>query len=108
MIDPVQAQLDAYNARDIEAFAPCFTENVQAFELHSNELIFKGKKALIERYGPMFEASPDLFCTLLSRITEGDITIDHEAVTGMRDHGEIKAIAIYHVTPDGIDKIWFV
>ena len=107
MNDPVQTQLDAYNARDINAFAPCFTEDVEAYELHSNTLIFKGRSALIDRYAPMFEESPNLHCRLLSRIIEGDTTIDHESVTGMRDNPEVRAIAIYHVTSTGIDKIWF-
>ena len=107
MTDHVQAQLDAYNNRDIEAFAPCFTSDIEAYELETNALIFKGRDALITRYGAMFEASPNLHCRLLSRVIEGNITIDHESVTGMRDNDEVRAVAIYHVTPEGIDKVWF-
>ena len=107
MTDPVQSQLTAYNNRDINAFAPCFTADVEAYELQTSTLIFKGRDALITRYGAMFNRSPNLHCKLLSRTIEGNITIDHESVTGMRDNDEIRAIAIYHVTPDGIDKVWF-
>ena len=107
MIDYVQRQLDAYNQRDITAFAPCFTTDVEAYELQSNTLIFKGRKALKERYSSMFDVSPELKCTLLSRIVEGDITIDHESVSGMRDNEAVRAVAIYHVTANGIDKVWF-
>ena len=49
-----QRQLDAYNNHDIEAFAACFAEGVEAFELPTMALLFTGRDALVTRYGPYF------------------------------------------------------
>ena len=103
----VQCQLDAYNARNIAAFAPCFAENVILRELQDGSLIGQGRATLRDMYSRLFESCPDLHAELLSRIEKGNIVIDHERVTGMVS-GEVReAVAIYEVKDGIIQQVWF-
>lgn len=63
----VDKQLDAYNARDIDAFAATYHENV---EIHSfsKGLQYTGRDTLIERYGKKFASLTYLNATSLKRI----------------------------------------
>jgi hypothetical protein len=63
--DPVQAQLDAYNARDVEAFVRCYSVNIVGEDGRGRRL-FEGSAAMRGRYAAMFAASPDLRCELKS------------------------------------------
>ena len=78
----VQRQLDAYNARDIDAFVNNFAEDAQRFEIDETLPMLSGKAAFRERYGWIFERSPNLHCELVHRIAIGDFVIDHERITG--------------------------
>ncbi len=102
---PVQAQLEAYNAREIEAFLAPYTEDIRAFN-YPNSLLFEGKEAMRDRYSTFFEMTPDLHCELKNRIIIGDKVIDEELVTvnGMKVH----AVAIYEVKNGKITKVTFI
>ncbi len=52
LLDLVQAQLDAYNSHDLDAFCACFHAQVRLFE--ADELVATGREALRERYAEMF------------------------------------------------------
>ena len=56
----VQRQLEAYNARDIDAFTACFSEDVCIRELHDQTLIGDGLGALRELYIDLFQTCPEL------------------------------------------------
>jgi len=102
-----QSQLDAYNRGDIEAFAACYAPDVEVF-LQSGELLYRGVETLREKYGPYFQANPNLHAALLSRMVQGSFAIDHEHVTGLTSGDEVFAIAIYEVADDLIQKVWFI
>ncbi|MCP4869643.1 MAG: DUF4440 domain-containing protein [Proteobacteria bacterium] len=102
-----QAQLDAYNAGDIDAFAACYAADVEVFDLHSGTLTFAGREALRERYGRLFESQPNQHAELLSRIVHGQTSVDHERVTGRTSGGTVFAVAIYQVVDGAIRKVWF-
>jgi hypothetical protein len=102
----VQRQLEAYNARDIDAFTACFSEDVCIRELHDQTLIGDGLGALRELYIDLFQTCPELHAELLNRIERDAIVIDHERVTGLRPEVEL-AIAIYEVHDGLIQKVWF-
>lgn len=105
--EAVQAQLDAYNARDIDAFVAVYSEDVKIFN-HPNHLRFEGRAELRRRYGPFFENTPDLHVDLTSRMVLGDTVIDDEA--GTSNGKNWHAIAIFHVDLETgeIDKVWFI
>lgn len=101
-----QRQLDAYNARDIDAFAACYAADVQIFDLHSGELQYSGRQNLYERYGAQFERCPNLHAELTGRLVVGATAADQERVTGLTD-GVVLALAIYEVRDGLIQKVWF-
>ena len=106
--DAAQRQLDAYNAHDIDAFAACYTENVQVYDLKTNELRTSGRDALYKDYAALFERFPAVNATVTSRSIVGDVAFDREVVTGFGE-APVHAMAIYEVEPSGlIAKVWFV
>ncbi len=102
-----QRQLDAYNARDVDAFVREYTEDVQLFRLGAAEPFLVGRAAMAEHYANKRFNLPGLHAEVLSRMVFGNKVIDHERVLGVP--GEpLEVAAIYEVTPAGIAKVWFV
>jgi hypothetical protein len=97
--DPVEAQLLAYNARDIDAFLACYTADCRA-EDGEGHLLFAGHAEMRERYGAMFAASSDLHARIVNRTHIGRYVLDEEEITG-RVPELRRALAIYRLTPDG-------
>jgi hypothetical protein len=79
MQDPVQAQVDAYNARDIDAFVAAYDADVVITDA-TGRAIMSGGEAIRDEYGALFEASPDLRGEILGRVSAGDWTVDQERV----------------------------
>jgi hypothetical protein len=104
---PVQAQLDAYNAQDVERFIACYAEDVEAFELPSGTRHFASRAAMRERYAALFAANPALRCRVVTRVVEGAFVVDHEDLTGRADGGTKRVLAIYHVENGLIRRVWF-
>jgi imidazolonepropionase-like amidohydrolase len=101
-----QQQLNAYNARDIDAFVAPYSDSVELYQF-PNKLIGKGKKQMYDDYKGMFERVKDLHCHLVNRIVQGNIVIDHESVTGFGPT-PFKAIAIYTIEKGKIQKVHFI
>ena len=102
-----QRQLEAYNAQDVERFAACYADDVEAYELPAGTLLFRGRDALRVRYARLFAANPNLHCRLTGRIAEGAFVIDQEELTGRADGGSARALAIYQVEDGRIRRVWF-
>ncbi len=104
----VQKQLDAYNARDVDAIMGTYAEDAQQFE-HPAKLLASGSAQLRERFAIRFQ-EPNLHATLLKRIVMGNVVIDHERVTRTfpEGPGNIQLIAIYEVQNGKIAKAWFI
>ena len=103
----VQAQLEAYNARDIDAFIATYADDVKLFEL-PDKLLSEGTTTMRERYGKLFK-DERLHATIVNRIVMGDTVVDHERVRLTLPHGPatLEAIAIYEVRDGKITKVWF-
>jgi hypothetical protein len=104
----VQRQLDAYNARDIEALVATYAEEAQQFE-HPSKLLASGSAELRERFAVRFK-EPNLHAKLIHRIVMGSVVIDQEKVTRTfpEGTGTINLIAIYEVQKGRIAKAWFI
>lgn len=104
----VQRQLDAYNARDIGALLAIYAEEAELYE-HPAKLLAKGTAALRERFTVRFQ-EPNLHATLLTRIAQGNLVIDHEKVmrTFPEGPGSIELIMIYEVTSGRISRAWTI
>ncbi|MDK2123846.1 nuclear transport factor 2 family protein [Parachitinimonas caeni] len=106
MTDPAQAQLDAYNARDIDAFMACYTPDVR-IEDGEGTLIADGAAAVRERYMTIFTDYPQLHCQLRSRIRVGNYVLDEEHITGRGDQ-PLHVVAIYHIHDGLINHVRLV
>ncbi|MFN1217535.1 amidohydrolase family protein [Chryseobacterium kwangjuense] len=102
-----QQQLNAYNARDIEAFLEPYADDVEMY-LFPSKLISKGKDAMRKTYSTLFEAHPDLHCEIKQRIVNLNTVIDKESVSGMRPGVKTEATAIYEIKNDKISKVYFL
>lgn len=105
-IQVVQAQLDAYNNQDINAFANFFAEDAKLYmNLGDTDPTMTGRDEIRRRYGAMFVGNPSNKSTLIGRMTQGNFVFDHEWITG-RDK-PIKIMAIYEVVDGLIVRCWF-
>jgi hypothetical protein len=104
----VQRQLDAYNARDIEALLAIYAPDAQMFE-HPSKLLASGTQELRDRFVARFR-EPNLHAALLKRIVSGSVVIDHEKVTRTfpEGPGEIELVMIYEVRRSCIAKAWSI
>lgn len=103
----VQAQLDAYNKCDIEAFVATYSADVFIQDDTGKELC-KGHKKLREIYGPMFRDNPNQFAIITNRIAAGSHVIDQEEVVGRADNVRRRAVAIYKVQGDVITHVTLI
>jgi imidazolonepropionase-like amidohydrolase len=81
--DVVQAQLNAYNAQDLEGFLATYADEAVLLRGSTGERLAVGKAALRERYGAVFSKFPLNRARISERRTEGDrVVLDREIVTG--------------------------
>ena len=99
MTDPVQQQLDAYNARDLDGFVAAYAEDAVLDDGEGN-VVAQGHDGIRDLYGELFDRSPRLRGEVLNRITVGEYVIDEERVTGIEMEGspsEAHAAVIYRI-----------
>lgn len=103
----VQAQLDAYNAKNLDALLATYASDAELFSLHG-ELLAQGHAQLRERYAQRF-AEPDLHALLLSRTVMGHVVVDHERVTRNfpEGRGSIEMMCVYELHDGRIRKASF-
>jgi|SRR5689334_13997794 len=104
----VQRQLDAYNARDIDALVAIYAADAQMFE-HPAKLLARGAPNLRERFVGRFK-EPNLHAQLLQRVVMGNTVIDHERVTRTFPDGPgtVELVMIYEIESDKIAKAWVI
>ena len=102
----VQRQLDAYNARDVEALMGTYATDAELYE-HPATLLAKGAAQIRERQSIRL-AEPNLHAKLIERMVMGNVVMDHELVTRTfpEGTGTIELIATYQVIEGRIAKAW--
>jgi hypothetical protein len=106
VVGPVQRQLEAYNARDLERFVAQYADDVQVFRPPAPEPVIRGKPALAEHYATRRFNLPDLHARLVARMVSGNIVVDQEQVSGLPE-GPLAAVAVYRVEGGLIRQVWF-
>jgi hypothetical protein len=93
----VQRQLDAYNAKNLEAWLSTYAPNAQQFEL-GGQLLAQGHEQMRARTAMRF-AEPHLHAKLLRREVFGQVVVDHEDVTRTfpEGPGRIELVCVYVV-----------
>jgi imidazolonepropionase-like amidohydrolase len=104
----VQRQVEAYNARDIEAFLSFYADDVVVRRLPSGEVAWDSREAMRPRYAKRFADNPELNCTITKRIVHGNWVVDHELVTGVIGRPRVRAVATYEVRNGLIQNVWFL
>lgn len=104
---PVQRQLDAYNARDIEAFMAWWAEDCEYYAF-PDILLARGAAEIRVRHIERFRES-NLHGRLIARMAVGNLVVDQEVVTRSfpEGPGEVDVLAIYEVAAGKIAKAWF-
>ena len=102
----VQRQLNAYNARDLEAFLEPYADDVELYDYKTGKLLGKGKESMRKDYA-FFKQVPELHCEIKARIVQGNVIIDKEYVTGFGGPA-VEATAIYHIENNKIRKVYFI
>ncbi len=101
-MDPIEEQLQAYNACDIERFLSVYSPDI-VFEDGEGNHLMQGLAAMRERFSTLFQSSPQLNCKIINRIKIANYTIDEEEVTGYQGApGALHAVVIYRVEGDKI------
>ena len=103
---PVQRQLDAYNAHDLERFVAEYTDDIQVFRPPAVGPILSGKAAFAAHYGKNRFTLTNLHATVVTRMVAGNRVVDHERITGL-ESTEVEAVAVYEVVGEQIKTVWF-
>jgi len=104
--EPVQRQLDAYNAHDLERFVAEYADDIQVFRPPAAEPVLSGKQAFAAHYAKNRFNLPNLHAEVVNRMVSGDTVVDHERITGLQE-GIVEAVAVYRVSGLLIRAVWF-
>ena len=105
-VDPVQRQLDAYNAHDLARFVAEYADDVRVFRPPAAEPTLSGKRAFADHYARNRFTLPALHAEVVDRLVCGNKVVDHERITGLGPD-VVEAIAVYEVEGDLICTVWF-
>jgi hypothetical protein len=98
--------LEAYNARDIEAFLALMADDCVATDALTGAVLCAGKEQLQARYSERFQTP--VYSELLGRLCLGDVVVDREIITGLPGAASADCLATYHCSGGLIRKMEFV
>ena len=101
----VEAQVDAYNRRDLAAFVALYGDDVEVFRLPSTTPGLSGKAAFTEFYRTERFNRPGLHAEIVNRIVLGNKVIDHERIHGVRAE-PFEVVVAYEVLGPSIRRVW--
>jgi hypothetical protein len=102
-----QAQLDAYNAQNLDAHVAHFADDVKVADLNGAVTI-DGIEAYRARYAKLFAEFPGNKAVLVNRITIGNVVIDHERVSRSPSAPPFEVAALYTISDGLIRRVDFV
>ena len=103
----VQRLVEAYNAHDAQAYAACFTPDIQ-FIRHPGIAQLQGKDEIYKTFAKFFREHKKASIRVLYRSELGPTTvIEHEEVSGV-ESTPIQSLVIYNLHGGLIQAVWFV
>lgn len=78
--ETVKANIEAYNARDVAAFAATYAEDAKFCKIDGTVLL-SGRAAIEGFHRQMFENAPSAHCEIPQRVVMGPFVVDHEHIT---------------------------
>ena len=101
----VQKQVEAFNARNLNDFAACYSEDVMVSNF-PNKIQYEGNETLKSNYEKFYSKTPEVQVEVVKRISIGNTVIDEELVTiGKKTHQQV---AIYKVNNGLISSMTFI
>lgn len=93
----VRRQLEAYNARDLEALMSTYAPDARQYA-YPDTLLAEGAAEIRARFAARFQ-EPNLHARLIRRTVLGDVVVDHEEVarTFPEGAGTVELLAFYEV-----------
>ncbi len=102
----VQAQVEAFNAGDLDRFMARYTPTAVLYD-HPGSVWLSGAAAMRTEYAKQFASKPKIGVTIPKRIVSGDYVIDEEVLM-IDGQARGQSVAIYHVSGDRIDRVDFL
>jgi hypothetical protein len=102
----VDAQLVAYNKRDLEAFLSFYADDA-ILARHPDQVTQTGKAEMRTRYQSRF-SNPNVHAEIIKRVTFDRFVIDHERITAPPSKEVREAVAIYEVKDGKIFRVTFL
>lgn len=81
----VERQLAAYNARDLERFVACYSDDITVWRVPATDPALAGKAQFAAFYATERFNRPGLHAEIVNRIVLGHRVIDHERVHGVSE-----------------------
>lgn len=105
-----KAEVNAYNARNIDAFVARYAPNAEIYDLsNTNVPIAKGSTQIREIWGNFFKQFPNLHCHVVSRTILGNKCVAIESISGV---GPTPMIGVgtylFNLKTGLIEKVYFV
>lgn len=102
----VDAQLAAYNKRDLEGFLGFYADDA-VLAKHPDQVTQTGKAEMRARYERNFK-NPNVRAEIIERVAFGRFVIDHERIVAPPAKGELQAVAVYEVKDGKIVRVTFL
>jgi hypothetical protein len=105
----VQAQVDAFNRRDVEAFMATYAPEAIHWA-YPSDTTFNGAARIRAHYTELF-SDPDierLHATVRKRMVQGRYVIDEEYIVGLPADDPHVSVIIYEVRDGLIRNVWFI
>lgn len=104
-MNPVETQIEAYNAHDLEGFLACYSPDIVIRD-GEGIIVAQGIDEMRAQFSDLFRASPALRAAILTRIDVGEYVVLEERIEGYG--GEpLRGVMVYHQTGDIIDRaVW--
>jgi hypothetical protein len=102
-VSVVEAQLAAFNTRDIDAFMACYSPDV-VVEDAVGTVLMRGHDQMTADYAQFFDRHPGLHVDVVDRLTIGDHVIDDETIHGTHVDPD-RAVVVYRVRSGVIDHV---
>ncbi|MCL1091222.1 nuclear transport factor 2 family protein [Shewanella profunda] len=101
----VQAQLEAYNQRDLATFVAQFSDEVCIYRPPATEPVIQGKAAFSDFYQNERFNLPNLHAEIVSRMVVGNKVVDHERISGIKEH-PFEVMMVFEVSDGLIQNMW--
>lgn len=103
----VQAQLEAYQRKDIAAFVATYAPDIELYD-HPGKRTLKGREALRQEYATFFTNMPNLTVEVKHRTVTQNYVVDEETVTPEPGKPSFVVSAVYKLEGCLISRVDFI